>query len=180
MFSALLVVAVLLIAVLLGAIGLYNSLVALNQRVEEAWSGIDILLKQRRDQLSKLVEVVKGAKDFEQATLEKVIKARSASIVPNDPAGAAAQGSVLKGLLALAESYPDLKSNQNFLQLQAEIGRLEEALAGRRDLYNAAVRDNNTRLGVIPDKLVAPAAGLRQRDYFQVDDADKQDVAIKF
>lgn len=176
----LLLFAILVIVVLGAAIGLYNSLVALNQRVDEAWSGIDILLKQRHDQLTKLVEVVKGAKNFEQETLEKVIRARQGSTAPSDPAGAQAQGAALKGLLALAESYPDLKSNQNFLQLQAEIARLEEALAGRRDLYNAAVRDNNTRLGAIPDRLLAPAAGLRHRDYFQVDDADKQDVAIQF
>jgi LemA protein len=176
----LLLTAVATVLVLLWAVGLYNSLVDLNQRVEEAWSGIDILLKQRHDQLTKLVEVVKGAKNFEQETLEKVIRARQASTAPSDPAGAQAQGAVLKGLLALAESYPDLKSNQNFLQLQGEIARLEGALAGSRELYNAAVRDNNTRLGAIPDRLLAPAAGLRPRAFFQVDDAAKQDVAIQF
>lgn len=176
--AALYVLAFLLIAVLGAAIGLYNALVRLNQRVEEAWSGIDVLLKQRHDQLTKLVEVVKGAKDFEQSTLEKVIRARQGA--PSDPAGAMAEGQALKGLLALAESYPDLKSNANFLQLQAEISRLEDALAERRELYNAVVSDNNTRLGQIPDRLLATAAGLRQRDYFKVDDADKQDVAIQF
>jgi LemA protein len=176
--AALFILAFLVIAGLGAALSVYNGLVRLNQKVEEAWAGIDVLLKQRHDQLSKLVEVVKGAKDFEQSTLQKVIQARQGA--PTDPASAQAQGQAIKGLLALAEAYPDLKSNANFLQLQAEIGRLEEALAERRELYNAVVSDNNTRLGQVPDRFFAAAAGLRLRAYFQADEADKQDVSIHF
>lgn len=178
--------AVLLLALLVGgwAVGLYNSLVQVRTRVDLSWADIDVLLKQRHDQLTKLIEVVKGAKDFEQGTLEKVIQARSGYVAGADPGHnlgqAKAEGGMLRQIFALAESYPDLKSNANFMQLQAEITRLEDAIAERRELYNSAANVNNTRLQQFPDMLLAGAAGLRQRDYYQVDEADRQDVAIKF
>jgi LemA protein len=175
-----------LLAVVLGgwAVGLYNSLVQVRTMVDQAWANIDVLLKQRHDQLTKLIEVVKGAKDFEQGTLEKVIQARSRYAEAGSPsqalAGAQAEGAALRQLFALAESYPDLKANANFLQLQAEIGRLEDAIADRREGYNNAVNVNNTRKAQFPDMLLAGLAGLSHRDYFQADEADKQDVTIKF
>lgn len=174
------------VALVLGGwvVSLYNSLVQVRTAVDQAWSNIDVLLKQRHDVLTKLIEVVKGAKNFEQETLEKVISARNRYAQAGNQAqalaGAQAEGLALRQLFALAESYPDLKANANFMQLQAEIGRLEEAIADRRELYNASVNINNTRLEQFPDMLLAKAAGLRQRDYFKVEDADKQDVAIKF
>lgn len=174
------------IALVLGgwAVGLYNGLVQVKTAVDQAWSNIDVLLKQRHDSLTKLIEVVKGAKNFEQETLEKVISARNRYAEAGNQAqalaGAQAEGLALRQLFALAESYPDLKANANFMQLQAEIGRLEEAIADRRELYNASVNINNTRLEQFPDMLLASIAGLRRRDYFQVADNEKQDVAIRF
>lgn len=166
------------------AVGLFNALVQLRTRVDLAWADIDVLLKQRHDQLTKLIEVVKGAKDFEQSTLEKVISARNRYASANSQAqalaGAQAEGGMLRQIFALAESYPDLKSNANFMQLQAEITRLEDGIAERREAYNAAANINNTRLQQFPDMLLAGAAGLHPRDYFQVEDADRQDVVVKF
>jgi LemA protein len=178
------VVGLLALGAIAWAIGLFNSLVAVRTQVDQAWANIDVVLKQRHDELSKLIEVVKGAKDFEQSTLEKVIAARnrySAAAAPDQSlAAGSAEGLALKQLFALAEAYPDLKSNQNFTKLQDSVEKLEEVIADRRELYNAVVNTNNTRLAQFPDLLLAAAAGLRQRPYFQVDEADRQDVAIKF
>lgn len=173
------------LVVLVGwAVGIYNGLVQVRTAVDQAWSNIDVLLKQRHDELTKLIEVVKGAKEFEQQTLEKVVSARNryaqAGSQDQALAGAQAEGFALKQLFALAENYPDLKSNANFQQLQGEISRIEEAIADRRELYNASVNINNTRLEQFPDMLLAGAARLQHRQYFQVDEDDRQDVAIKF
>lgn len=165
-------------------VGLFNSLVAVRTQVDQAWSNIDVVLKQRHDELTKLIDVVKGAKDFEQGTLEKVIAARNRYTAAGAPdqslAAGAAEGSALKQLFALAESYPDLKTSQNFSQLQVAIEKIEDVISDRRELYNAAVTINNTRLAQFPDMLLAAAAGLRSRPFFQVDEADRQDVSVKF
>jgi LemA protein len=171
--------------VLLGwAVVLYNSLVQVRHAVEQAWSNIDVLLKQRHDELTKLVEVVKGAKDFEQQTLEKVVAARNRYAQAGNPeqalAGAQAEGLALRQLFALAENYPDLKASGSFQQLQAELARIEEAIADRRELYNAAVNINNTRLEQFPDRLLAGLARLTRRRYFQLGENERQDVALRF
>jgi LemA protein len=172
------------VGVAVWAVGLFNSLVAVRTQVDQAWANIDVALKQRHDELNKLIDVVKGAKDFEQSTLEKVIAARnrySAATAPEQSlAAGGAEGLALKQLFALAEAYPDLKTNQNFTKLQDSVEKLEEVIADRRELYNAVVNTNNTRLAQFPDLLLAAAAGLRLRPYFQVEEADRQDVAIKF
>lgn len=187
MIAVVIVLAVLAFVALVAggwAVSLYNSLVQVRTAVDQAWANIDVILKQRHDMLSKLIEVVKGAKAFEQETLEKVISARNRYAEAGNQAqalaGAQAEGLALRQLFALAESYPDLKSNANFLQLQGEVTRIEELIADRRELYNASVNINNTRLSQFPDMLLAGAAGLRQRAYFHVDEGDRQDVAIKF
>jgi LemA protein len=181
--AVLAVLGLLVVGVLFWAIGLYNRLVSVRTQVDQAWANIDVLLKQRHDELSKLIEVVKGAKDFEQSTLEKVIAARNryATAAPEQSLEAgSAEGLALKQLFALAEAYPDLKSNQNFLKLQESVAALEEQIADRRELYNAVVNTNNTRLDQFPDMLLASAAGLHPRFYFQVDEGDRQDVAVQF
>jgi LemA protein len=187
MVIAVAVLAVLAFGVVLVAgwgISLYNSLVQVRTAVDQAWANIDVVLKQRHDELTKLIDVVKGAKDFEQQTLEKVIQARNRYAEAGNQAqalaGAQAEGLALRQLFALAESYPDLKANANFQQLQGSISRIEETIADRRELYNASVNINNTRISQFPDMLLAATAGLSLREYFQVDEADRQDVAIKF
>lgn len=176
------------VLVVLGALvwgaGLYNSLVAVRNQVDQAWSNIDVVLKERHDMLTKLIEVVKGAKDFEQSTLEKVVAARNRYAEASGPnqtvAASNAESGALRQLFALAESYPDLKASANFGKLQDSVEKLEEVIADRRELYNAAVTINNNRLAQFPDLFLAPAAGLRQRDLFRVDQADREDVTIKF
>lgn len=178
------VLALLALGVVAWGVGLYNSLVAVRNQVDLAWANIDVSLKERHDLLTKLIEVVKGAKDFEQSTLEKVVAARNRYAAASDPgqslAAGGAEGTALRQIFALAEAYPDLKSSQNFSKLQDSVEKLEGVIADRRELYNAAVTINNTRLGQVPDLFLAAAAGLRQRPYFQVEEADKEDVAIKF
>lgn len=164
--------------------GLFNSLVAVRNQVDQAWANIDVALKERHDLLTKLIEVVKGAKDFEQGTLEKVVAARNRYADASGPnqslAAGSAEGGALRQIFALAEAYPDLKASANFGKLQDSVEKLEEVIADRRELYNAAVTINNTRLAQFPDLFFAPLAGLSRRDLFQVDAADREDVAIKF
>jgi LemA protein len=188
MLPAVLVVVGFLVLLALGAagwgVGFYNSLVAVRNQVDQAWANIDVLLKQRHDELVKLIEVVKGAKDFEQGTLEKVIAARNsyagAGSRSEAVAGAQAEGLALKQLFALAEAYPDLKTNQNFQDLQHRISGLEESIADRRELYNEAVNVCNTRFQQFPGSLLAGGLGFYPRDYLKVDEADRADVAVKF
>jgi len=165
-------------------VGLYNSLIEVRNNVDQAWANIDVVLKQRHDALTKLIEVVKGAKDFEQSTLQGVIAARNKYAEAGNQLqslqGAQAEGQALRQLFALAESYPDLKATAAFIQLQAQVEKLEEAIADRREVYNASVNLCNTRFEQFPDSLFAGMLGFRRREFFKVDEADRQDVAIKF
>jgi len=165
-------------------VGLYNSLVEVRNNVDQAWANIDVLLKQRHDALTKLIDVVKGAKDFEQQTLQNVISARNGYAQAGNQLqslqGAQAEGSALRQLLAVAESYPDLKSSAAFQQLQTEVARLEESIADRREVYNASVNLCNTRFEQFPNTFFSGMLGAHHRQFFQVDEGDRQDVAIKF
>lgn len=165
-------------------VGLYNSLIEVRNNVDQAWANIDVILKQRHDALTKLIEVVKGTKDFEQSTLQSVIAARNQYSAAGNQLqslqGAQAEGSALRQLFALAESYPDLKSTAAFGQLQAEVGKLEESIADRREVYNASVNLCNTRFEQFPDSLFTGMLGFRRREYFKVEEADRQDLAIQF
>jgi LemA protein len=166
------------------AVGAYNALVSLKNQMEQAWANIDVLLKQRRDELTKLIETVKGVKDFEQGTLMKVVEARSAALqAPAGSAGAAAAGaesSALRGLLVVAENYPQLKSDANFRQLQERISGLESQIADRREVFNESVNNYNTRIAQFPDSLFAGMLGYARHEYFRVEEAEKADVQVKF
>jgi len=181
---ALLVLLVLLGGVVAYGVGLYNSLVEVRNNVDQAWANIDVILKQRHDALTKLIEVVKGAKDFEQQTLQNVISARNGYAQAGNQLqslqGAQAEGTALRQLFALAENYPDLKSSAAFQQLQTEVTRLEESIADRREVYNASVNLCNTRFEQFPDSLFSGMLGAHHRQFFQVEEGDRQDVAIKF
>ncbi len=169
--------------VLIYLVMLYNGLVRLRNDNDKAWANIDVLLKQRHDELPKLIETCKGYMQYEQATLQKVIEARSAfskagSVTEKAQADNMVT-SALKSLFALSESYPDLKANNNFMQLQSRISELEEKIADRREFYNDDVNTYNIRIQELPDVFIAGIMGLKRRDLFKVAEADRADVEVK-
>ena len=181
-----LVVLGLLAAALIYAIMLYNGLVALKHNVAKAWANIDVLLKQRHDELPKLVEVCRQYKQFEQDTLQRVIEARSQvqSARETQDVGALgeAEGALRLGLgklFAVAEAYPELRANENFMQLQQRITTLENGIADRRELYNDAVNINNVRIDQFPDALIAHIFHFEEKPLLEFSTAEKTDVNLK-
>lgn len=181
-----LVFIVIVAAVAFGGIGLYNRLVALKHRVATAWSNIDVLLKQRHDELPKLVDTCRQYMQYEQQTLENVMQARNAVYAAResgDVAGlSAAEGSLRSGLgrlFAVAEAYPDLKANASFQQLQTRISALETGISDRRELYNEAVNVNNATIEQFPASIVAGLFGFRPAKLLEFADAEKADVSVK-
>ncbi|MEW6120951.1 MAG: LemA family protein [Pseudomonadota bacterium] len=165
---------------------IYNHLVQLKHNVGKAWANIDILLKQRHDELPKLVETCKQYMQFEQETLEKVMQARnqvaSARESRNISALGQAEGALRAGLgtlFAVAEAYPELKTNETFQHLQARITGLENAIADRREFYNESVNVNNVRVEQFPDTVVARLFGFRQFPLLRFAAEEKKDVNIK-
>lgn len=163
---------------------IFNGLVALNNDIAKAWSNIDIMLKQRHDELAKLLDVCKGYMNFERDTLQKVTQARSMyqQAVTVDQKAQADQNmtTALRGLFAVAENYPDLKANNNFMQLQKRITELESQIADRREFYNDSVNTFNIRIQQVPDTFVASFMKLTPSPMFKVEDADKTDVPMAF
>src|ERR1700684_1705083 len=163
---------------------LYNELVRLRNDNDRAWANIDVLLKQRHDEIPNLVETVKGYMQHEQQTLLAVPRGRAASV----SAGSIGQkavadlqmASALRGLFAVAENYPQLKANDNFLKLQNRISELEERTADRREFFNDDVNTYNTRIGQIPDVFVASFMNLKPRPMFKVSDEDRKLVEVSF
>jgi LemA protein len=165
---------------------LYNGLVAVKHEVSRAWANIDVLLKQRHDELPKLVETCKQYKQFEQETLEKVIQARSAVSAAGQSMDMKALGtaerslrSSLGRLFAVAEAYPDLKANQNFMQLQQRITTLESGISDRRELYNDAANINNVRIEQFPDVVIARLLAFKEAQLLSFDAAETADVDMK-
>ncbi|MDO8932772.1 MAG: LemA family protein [Rhodocyclaceae bacterium] len=165
---------------------LYNGLVQLKHAVAKAWANIDVLLKQRHDELPKLVEACKQYKQFEQATLQSVIQARSQVQVARErqdvPALGEAESALRAGIgqiFAVAEAYPELKANESFMQLQGRITALENAIADRRELYNEAVNINNVRVEQFPDALVARLFRFDAKPLLEFAFAEKTDVDMK-
>lgn len=176
-------IAVLLIGYL---VMLYNNLVALKHRVAKAWANIDVLLKQRHDELPKLVETCKRYMTHEQETLEKVISARNSVASANDSLDMGALGeaetrlrSGLGRLFALAENYPDLKADQSFQHLQSRISDLENGIADRRELYNEAVNLNNIRIEQFPDVLIARRFHFEARELLEFTEQEIADVSVR-
>jgi LemA protein len=167
----------LLAVAILYAIVIFNRLVRTRQMANEAWSGIDVQLKRRADLVPNLVEAVKGYAAHERGLLEDIVKLRNAAgALPREDVAQRAQAesalSVSIGrLLALAESYPDLKASGNFLELQQQLATLEDELQMARRYYNGAVRNQNVLVQSFPDNLVAGLFGFRERDYFELPDA---------
>ncbi len=168
------------------AVSIYNNLVALKHRVSQAWANIDVLLKQRHDELPKLVETCKQYMSYEQETLEKVISARSnvASAAEQEDILALGEAetqlrSGLGRLFALAENYPELKANESFQHLQARISSLETGIADRRELYNDTVNQNNIRIEQFPDVLIANLFSFGPRQLLEFAEQETADVDIK-
>ena len=163
---------------------IFNGLIALKNAIAKAWANIDILLKQRHDELSKLLDVCKGYMDYERDTLQKITQARSLyqQAVSVDQKAQADQSmtSALRGFFAVAENYPQLKANDNFMRLQVRITDLENQIADRREFYNDSVNAFNTRIQQMPDTFVASFMNLTPRPMLKVEEADKANVPMAF
>jgi LemA protein len=162
----------LIVVIVIWAISVYNGLVAMRQRTNQAFADIDVQLKQRHDLIPNLVETVKGYATHERGTLEAVVKARQTAMAAPGVEQKVAAENILTGALrqmfALAESYPDLKANQNFLQLQAELSDIENKLAASRRFFNNAVQEYNTGIQQFPAAMFAGIFGFSQRQFFDV------------
>src|SRR5580698_4362187 len=163
-----------IVVLVLFAFGAYNRLVALSQRVNQAFADIDVQLKQRHDLIPNLVETVKGYAAHERGTLDEVTQARTAAVAAQGPAQQAAAETMLTGalgrLMAIAEAYPDLKANANFQQLQAELSDLENKIAAARRFFNNAVQEYNTGIQRFPAALFAASFGFAPKDFFNLGD----------
>lgn len=179
-----LIVIGLLALVVLYVILQYNGLVRGRNRIEEAWAQIDVQLRRRYDLIPNLVETVKGYATHERATLDSVTEARAQALNATGVAGQAqAENAItgaLKSLFAVAEAYPELKANQNFLALQEELSATEGRIAYARQYYNDSVRTYNTRIQSVPTNLIAGPFGFKVREYFEADDESRGPVQVQF
>ena len=174
----------LIVGVAIYVVILYNELVRLRNDNDRAWANINVLLKQRHDEIPNLVETVKGYTQHEQQTLVAVTQARAASInaasIRQKAQADLQMTGALRGLFAVSENYPQLKANENFLKLQTRISELEERIADRREFFNDDVNTYNTRIGQIPEVFVASFMNLKPRDMFKVSEEDRRLVEVKF
>lgn len=163
---------------------LYNGLVRGKMRVSESWSGIDVQLKRRADLIPNLVETVKSYAKHEREVFENVTKARTAMMAAKNVKEAAEADNLLTGalksLFAVAEAYPDLKANENFLQLQNELSDIEAKIAYARQFYNSNVMDYNTKIAVFPNVLLAKNLGFKPEEFFQAEEEERKKVEVKF
>jgi LemA protein len=178
----LLVLALVAIAIAVQGVALYNGLVQVKHQVDQAWANIDVLLKQRHDELPKLVDAVKGYVTHERGLLEDVtalrVQAQASGSAHERVAAEEALSQGVSKLLAVAENYPSLRASEVFIDLQRRISALEEQIAHRREFYNAAVNINNVRLEEFPDLLLAGIAGLTRKPLFEAQGAERTDVDI--
>ncbi len=178
---------IVIVLIVLWGVSAYNGLVTLRNRVKNGWAQIDVQLKQRADLIPNLVETVKGYAAHESQVFTQVTQAR-ASALQAAQSGDVAQriqaenqlSRAIMNLQAVAEAYPQLQANQNFLDLQAQLKVLEEKIAYARQFYNDEVRRFNTKIQTVPSNFVASIGNFTEREYFEVDDADKGPVDVKF
>lgn len=158
--------------VAIAAIGIYNRIVGLNQRADQAFADIDVQLRQRHDLIPNLVETVKGYATHEKSTLDAVIQARNSAAAAHGPAAQGQAEGVLNAalgrLFALAEAYPDLKANTNFLELQRELSDVENKIAAARRFFNNSVQEFNTAIQQIPGNFIAPLGKFEKREFFEI------------
>jgi LemA protein len=175
----------LIVLFVLIAVTLYNKLVGLKVQAESAWSDIDTQLKRRHDLIPNLVETVKGYAAHEKGVFERVTEARSRAMAAQTPAQVGqAEGMLtqaLRGLYAVAENYPDLKANQNFMALQQSLTQTEDAISGSRRTYNSAVQELNTRIQTVPSNIIAGMFGFQVREFFEIkDEAERAVPQVRF
>ena len=163
---------------------IFNGLVQLRNRVGEAWSDIDVQLKRRYDLIPNLINTVKGYAAHETGVFEKVTAARSAAMQAGTPAGKAEAENMLSGalksLFAVSEAYPDLKANQNFLELQRELSDTENKIQAARRFYNGNVLDLNNKIDMFPSNIIAGMFAFAKREFFEVADGEKEPVKVAF
>lgn len=188
MENILFIVLGIIVVLAFAVIAMYNGLIRLKNRVDEAWSDIDVQLKRRYDLIPNLVSTVKGYAKHEEGTLTKVTEARTAAMAAQAKGDAKAQAeaenmlsSTLKSIFALSENYPDLKANTNFLELQRELSDTENKIQASRRFYNGNVRDFNTKLQVFPTNIIGNMLGFKSRDFFEIgNEEEKKNVEVKF
>lgn len=172
------VVAMITFALIFMIISIYNGLIAVKENVNKSWANIDVILKQRYDEIPQLISICRQYVEFEQGMVDKLMSAREKMIhgksVTEKAQGSSETSQALSGLLAVGEAYPELKSNNNFMQIQTRLSTLEETLADRREFYNDSVNLLNTRIQQFPDVLFANFMGMTRRDLFKVEEAEKK------
>lgn len=179
---------VILVVIALWVVMVYNGLIKLKNRVDEAWSDIDVQLKRRYDLIPNLIETVKGYAAHEKETLNAVVEARTAAMSAHESGDAKAQAeaenmlsSTLKSIFALSESYPDLKANQNFLELQRELTDTEDKIQASRRFYNGNVRDFNTKIELFPNNIIAGILKFTKREFFEIEEKEqRENVKVQF
>jgi LemA protein len=184
MVAVIIIVAVIVVLVLI-FIGVNNSMIGSRNRVDEAWSGIDVQLKRRHDLVPNLVETVKGYATHERETFEKVTEARAEAMKAQGPAQAGAAearlSAVLGDLRAIAENYPELRATENFQQLQRELTELEDEIQAARRIYNSNVQAYNTKIQVFPNSMVASMRNFEAREFFEIaDEAEREPARVSF
>lgn len=165
------------------AVSVYNGLVSLRVNIDKSWANIDVVLKQRSDLIPNLVEAVKGYMKYEKGVLAEITRLRTELMGAEGPAAKAraseGMSTALKSLFAVAESYPQLKANENFLELQKQLAAMENQIADRREFYNDSVMLYNTRIKALPDMLLAAVMGMREFEYFKAQEGEKQNIGVK-
>jgi LemA protein len=179
-----LIILVIAAVIAVGIVAIYNGLIRLRNRVDEAWSDINVQLKRRYDLIPNLVSTVKGYAAHEKEVFEKVTEARSRAMGAGTTADKAQAENMLSGalksLFAIAEAYPDLKANQNFLELQRELTDTEDKIQAARRFYNGNVRDFNTKIEVFPNNILAGIFGFAKREFFGIEEGEKEPVKVEF
>jgi LemA protein len=175
-----LILLLIIAAVAVYFIAIYNGFVSLKARIDAAWSDIDVQLKRRHDLIPALVKTVKGYKEYEKSTLDEIVKARTMGMQAQDIKAKEQAETMLSRslgkLFALAENYPDLKANTTFLKLQDELSNIEEALQNARRYYNAVVRDYNAKIESFPDLIIARKFHFTPREYFELEDEKAKEM----
>jgi LemA protein len=175
---------IILVAILIVAVIIYNSLVKLREQADAAWSDIDVQLKRRHDLIPNLVETVKGYASHEKETLERVIQARNMAMAAQGPEAQGAAENVLTGALksifALAEAYPQLQAAGGFRDLQASLADIENSVQNARRYYNAVVRDFNTRIAQVPSNIIAQAFRFTKKEFFEIEEPEREVPKVDF
>ncbi|MFA7208726.1 MAG: LemA family protein [Parcubacteria group bacterium] len=179
-----LILLIILAVIALWVIAVYNGLIKLKNRVDEAWSDIDVQLKRRYDLIPNLINTVKGYAAHEKDVFEKVTEARTRAMGADSAHDKAEAENMLSGtlktLFAVSENYPDLKANQNFLELQRELTDTEDKIQASRRFYNGNARDFNIKIEVFPNNLIAGMLHFTKREFFEADEAEKENVQVSF